>query len=120
MRRNREAELLKKTFKDRMTVRRKRLKRDPDTHLSREEEEIIFENTPCGFSQSNNSTPERNDFHSEKQFDAVIFSPPGIYLKENDVITVTTEAGQVFTGTSGKTFAYISHGETPFTIEGKT
>ncbi len=120
MRGNREAKILEKTFHDQMTVTRRSLHKDPLTMLSKETENVIYENIPCSFSQSGNSKPERGEFHSEKKFDAVIFAPARVFLMENDKVTIVTEAGQRFVGITGKSFGYISHTETPFTMEDKT
>ena len=38
-------------------------------------------------------------------------------LEDNDIAIVTTEAGPVYQGKTGRTFMYISHGETPFAAE---
>lgn len=120
MRKNREAEILAKTFYDRLTVARKRMVVDPVTQESVEVEEIVYDDIPCAYSQAGNNTPERKEYHSEKQMDSVIFAPPGIFLQDNDTATVVTEAGQTFTGKTGHTFGYISHGETPFAVEAMT
>ena len=52
------------------------------------------------------------------QMGAVLFTPPGILLEDNDIAVVVTEAGQTVQGVTGRTFAYISHGETPLQTEG--
>ena len=44
----------------------------------------------------------------------------GVELLDKDKAVIVTEAGQQFTGMTGRTFGYISHGETPFTAEDKT
>ena len=102
--RNREANVLAKTFRDQMSVYRTRRVRDPETQGTVEKEILVYEDIPCALSQKGNDTPERQEFHSEKKRKAVI----------------VTEAGQQFTGMTGRTFGYISHGETPFTAEDKT
>ena len=119
MRGNQEAEILEKTFKDRLTVERRKLVKDPETNLSREISEIVYEKIACAVSQGGNSKPDRSEFHSESKFDAVLFTPPGVFLLENDKAEIITAAGQRFCGTTGRTFGYISHGETPFTMEKK-
>lgn len=48
----------------------------------------------------------------------VIFAAPDIRMVDMDRVMVTTEAGQVFRGRTGRTFVYAgSHGETPLYIE---
>lgn len=110
----REAEILAKTFRDRLSVYRKKMEADPETQESREKEFLVYENVPCALSRSSISVPERQEFYSEKQMSAVVFTPPGIFLKDNDRAVIATEAGQTCQGKTGKTFGYISHGETPF------
>lgn len=118
--RNRESELLARTFKDRLTVYRMELVRDPKTQGTVERESIVYEDIVCALSQGSNSTPEREEFHSDTQQSYVLFTMPGIELKDNDKAVVTTEAGQTFEGFTGRTFGYISHGETPFKTEKTT
>lgn len=120
MKKNREAEILAKTFKDKLTVYRKQMAINPDTLESREVEVPVYENVICALSKGSSNVPERQEFHSEKQRSAVIFTSPGIFLKDNDRAVIQTEAGQVYRGKTGKMFAYISHGETPFEPEGVT
>ncbi|MCX4273957.1 MAG: hypothetical protein OSJ71_17175 [Acetatifactor sp.] len=114
---NREAGVLARTFRDRMTVYRRHPERDPETQATVEKEYIVYEDIICGLSQGSNNVPERQEFHSETKRDSTIFTAPGVELLDNDRAVITTEAGQQFTGTTGKTFMYISHGETPFTVE---
>lgn len=120
MKRKREANILEKTFKDHLNVYRKEMKVHPQTKESIETETLIYAEKACALSQGSSSTPERQEFHSEKQMDMVIFTPPGLQLLENDRAEIVTEAGQSFHGKTGRTFSYISHGETPFKVEGIT
>ena len=113
MRGKKEADLLQKTYHDRLTVVRKRLGRDPQTQESVEREEVVYKDVLCALSQSGNNKPDRQEFYSERQMGAVLFTPPGILLEDNDIAVVVTEAGQTVQGVTGRTFAYISHGETP-------
>lgn len=115
--RNREANVLAKTFRDRMSVYRTRRVRDPETQGTVEKKITIYENIPCALSQKANDTPERQEFHSEKKRTHTVFTLPGVELLDNDRAVIITEAGQEFSGTTGRTFGYISHGETPFTAE---
>ena len=117
MRGSREAAILAKTYLDRLTVKRKRMETDPETLESVETEYVVYENVPCAFSQAGNNAPERQTVHSEKQMDSVIFTLPEVFLQDNDIAVVVTEAGQTFTGKTGHTFGYVSHGETPFGVE---
>ena len=64
-----------------------------------------------------NNTPDRQEFHSETQREFTIFTEPGVVLKDNDRVVIITEAGQMVEGITGKTFLYISHGETPLSVE---
>lgn len=117
---NGEAAILAKTFKDRMTVYRKKRVKDPKTLQTLEKEVSVYEGIPCALSKGSSSKPDRQEFHSEKQFEAVIFTMPGVEILNNDRVEIVTEAGQVFRGLTGRTFGYISHGETPFAMEGLT
>ena len=118
MRGKKEADLLQKTYHDRLTVVRKRLGRDPQTQESVELEEVVYKDVLCALSQSGNNKPDRQELYSERQMGAVLFTPPGILLEDNDIAVVVTEAGQTVQGVTGRTFAYISHGETPLQTEG--
>lgn len=120
MLRNREAGVLAKTFRDRMSVYRMRRVRDPETQGTVEKEITVYENIPCALSQKANDTPERQEFYSERKHTHTLFTLPGVELLDKDRAVITTEAGQQFTGTTGRTFCYISHGETPFTAEALT
>lgn len=113
----REAKILAKTFRDRLTVYRKHLGKDPDTLETVEKEDAVYEDIACALSQKSNNAPERQEFHSETQREFTIFTIPGIELEDNDKVAITTETGQIFEGITGKTFAYVSHGETPFSVE---
>lgn len=97
--------------------RKKRVK-DPKTLQTLEKDAIVYEGIPCALSQGSNSKPDRQEFHSEKQFESVIFTMPGVEMRNNDRVEIATEAGQVFQGLTGRTFGYISHGETPFAMDG--
>ena len=112
-----ETKILAKTFRDRLTAYRKHPVEDPDTLETVEKEETVYVDIACALSQKSNNTPERQEFHSETQREFTIFTIPGIELKDNDRAVITTEAGQIFEGITGKTFAYVSHGETPFSVE---
>lgn len=112
-----EAEILAKTYLDRMTVKRNVPETDPETQESRMVLQTVYEGEPCALSQKANNKPERQETHSEASMEAVIFSAPGIFLEDNDVVELQTEAGQMLWGKSGKTFGYISHGETTFYVE---
>lgn len=96
---------------------RKMLVRDEETQATVEKESRIYENISCAFSSSSNNVPERQEFYSTTQRKSVIFTMPDIELLDNDRVVILTEAGQVIEGSTGKTFKYISHGETPFTDE---
>jgi len=65
--RNREANVLAKTFRDQMSVYRTRRVRDPETQGTVEKEILVYEDIPCALSQKGNDTPERQEFHSEKK-----------------------------------------------------
>ncbi len=117
---NREAKILEKTYKDRLTVYRKKMGVNPDTLESRETEKAVYEEIKCALSQKNSSVPEQQEFYSKKQRSMVIFTSPGVFIQDNDRAVIQTEAGQLFQGKTGKTFAYSSHGETPFMPEGVT
>lgn len=115
--RSRESKILARTFKDKLTAYRKIPVRDAVTQATVEKESQIYENVSCALSSSSNSVPDRQEFHSTTQRESVIFTMPDIELLDNDRVVIVTEAGQVVEGSTGKTFRYISHGETPFTEE---
>ena len=117
MLKNREAQILAKTFRDHLSVYRKQKETDPQTLETVETESAVYEDISCALSQKANNTPERQEFYSETKRDHSIFTMPGVVLLDNDRAVVHTEAGQVFEGHTGKTFGYVSHGETPFSVE---
>lgn len=117
MLRNREAGLLARTFRDHLSVYRKQLERDSQTQATVEKETAVYEGIICALSQKGNNTPDRQEFHSETKREFTIFTEPGVSLKDNDRVIITTEAGQTVEGIAGKTFLYISHGETPLSVE---
>lgn len=117
MGKNREAGILARTFRDHLSVYRKHPGRDPETQATVEIEEPVYENIRCALSQKSNGVPERQEFHSETKQEYTLFTMPDVELFDNDRAVVHTEAGQTFTGTTGRTFGYVSHGETPFGVE---
>lgn len=117
MQRNREAGILAKTYHDRLTVTRKRMVVDPETLESVETDYVVYDGISCAYSQASNGAAERQEFHSEKKMDSVIFTLPGVFLQDNDMAVIVTQAGQTFKGKTGHTFGYVSHGETPFSVE---
>lgn len=116
MRRN-EAEILAQTYRDRMTVKRSIPEIDPETQESRMVLQTVYEEEPCALSQKTNNKPERKEAYSEASMEAVIFTRPGVLLEDNDVVELSTEAGQLLRGKSGKTFGYVSHGETIYYVD---
>lgn len=113
----REARILARTFRDRLTVRRAVWVKDPQTEESKQIEEIVYEDIICAYSQASSGMPQREASYSTASRESVLFTVPGVELLDNDLATVVTEAGQTFQGRTGRTFGYISHGETPFAAE---
>lgn len=96
---------------------RKQKETDPQTLATVEKESPVYEDIPCALSQKGNNVPERQEFYSETKRDYTIFTIPGVELLDNDRVVIHTQAGQNFEGFTGKTFGYVSHGETPFDVE---
>lgn len=117
LRGRKEAEILARTFRDRLTVKRFRWAVNPQTQESEQVEEVVYDGIRCALSQSSNNQPERRENYSTADREAVLFTEPGIMLEDNDIAIVTTEAGPIYQGKTGRTFMYISHGETPFAAE---
>ena len=67
MRGKKEADLLQKTYHDRLTVVRKRLGRDPQTQESVELEEVVYKDVLCALSQSGNNKPDRQEYKGIKE-----------------------------------------------------
>ena len=111
------AEILRKTYRDRLTV----LRGSPDVDESGEsvrKETVVYDNVPCALSQNSTGSPKREDNRRVSDTEHVIFAAPDIRMVDMDRVMVTTEAGQVFRGRTGRTFVYAgSHGETPLYIE---
>lgn len=110
-------EILQKTYRDKLTV----VRGSPGVDESGESirrETVVYDQIPCALSQDSTGSPKREDNRRVSDTEHVIFAAPDIRMEEMDKVTVVTEAGQVFRGRSGRTFAYAgSHGETPFYIE---
>ena len=104
-------------FLSNLIVYRKQPDRDSQTQATVEKETAVYEDIICALSQKGNNTPDRQEFHSETQREFTIFTEPGVVLKDNDRVVIITEAGQMVEGITGKTFLYISHGETPLSVE---
>ncbi len=112
-----EAQILKRTYRDRLTVRRKQ-RTETKSGENVFNETVVYESIPCALSQSGSGIPEKDGNKRTACRDMTIFAAPEILMKDMDSITVETSEGQVFRGYSGRTFAYAgSHGETAFKIE---
>lgn len=112
-----EADIFRKTYKDKLTVIRGMPEVDEHGETVRKDV-MVYENVPCALSQGTVESPKREDNRRVSDAEHVIFAAPNICLADMDRVTVATEAGQVFRGTCGRTFLYAgSHGETPFHIE---
>lgn len=120
MKRNREEKILTETYHDNLTVYRKVPLKNPDTGETTESEVIVYENIRCALSNSSNNTPQKQEFYHEKQMNAVLFTEPYVFMIENDRVEILTETRQFFEGVTGRTFPYVSHGETPVSLEGMT
>lgn len=112
-----EAQILEKTYKDKMNVCRGKSYVDEDGE-SRIKNIVVYENTPCALSSGSMGKPELQDHRRTVDREMTIFAAPDVLLKDMDVVTVITQAGQVFRGRSGRTFSFAgSHGETSFLME---
>lgn len=111
------AEILRKTYRDKLTVSRGFPGMDGSGESVRKETRV-YENVPCALSQKSTGSPKREDNRRVSDTGHVIFAAPDIRMEEMDRVMVTTEAGQVFRGRTGRTYSYAgSHGETPLYIE---
>lgn len=112
-----EAQILVKTYRDRLYVAR----RQPVTDESGESvmrDMPVYEDVPCALSSGSAGAAEREDGRRKSDNEMVIFAGPGILMKEMDRAVVRTRAGQTFQGVTGRTFSYAgSHGETPLRVE---
>ena len=112
-----EAEILQKTYKDKLTVIRGFPGVDESGESVRKNIKV-YENVPCALSQGSPGTPKREDNRRVSDAEHVIFTAPDIQIVDMDRVTVVTQAGQVLRGVCGRTFVYAgSHGETHFYIE---
>ena len=112
-----EAEILQKTYKDKLTVVRGFPGVDESGESVRRSIKV-YESVPCALSQGNTSSLKREDNRKASDAEHVIFTAPDIQIVDMDRATVVTQAGQVLRGICGRTFIYgESHGETPFYIE---
>lgn len=113
----REQAILRKTYWDRLTVRRKKIQTDPQTGESSFTETEVYVSIPCALSRSNAQAGEQETIASRTSNEYVIFADPEIRLLENDYAIVETEAGEVYEGRTGCTYVAGSHGETVLKIE---
>jgi len=112
-----EAQILAKTYQDRLTVKRKR-QIEKKSGESTFEEVTVYENIRCALSRSGSGSPQKDGNKRVIDQEMTIFAGPEILMKDMDSATVETPAGQIFKGHTGRTFAYAgSHGETVFKIE---
>ncbi len=111
------AEVLRKTYRDKLTV----VRGSPGVDGSGEsvrKETVAYDNVPCALSQNSTGSPKREGGRRVSDTEHVIFAAPDIRMEEMDRVIVATEAGQVFRGRTGRTYSYAgSHGETPLYIE---
>lgn len=116
---NAEAAILAATYRDRMQVTRSSRVKDEGTHEMESRDVAVYDNVPCALSTSGSSAPSRdggnNRYTASDSY--VIFAAPGIFCRAGDMVTVTTEAGQVYTGRAGRSMGYASHTETPLGVE---
>lgn len=111
------AEILRKTYRDKLTVSRGFPGMDESGESVRKETKV-YENVPCALSKGSSSSLEREDNRRVSDTEHVIFTSPDVQIVDMDRATVVTQAGQVLRGVCGRTFIYAgSHGETPFYIE---
>ncbi len=112
-----EAQILSKTYRDRLTVIRKQHE-VAESGESVLKDVIIYNDVPCALSKGGLGTPEKDENRRTADYDMTIFAAPEVVMKDMDSIVVQTPSGQVFKGVSGRTFSYAgSHGETPVRIE---
>lgn len=111
------AEILRKTYWDKLTVVRGSPGVDGSGESVRKETKV-YENVPCALSQGSSGSPKREGSRRVSDTEHVIFTSPDIQIVDMDRATVVTQAGQVLRGVCGRTFVHAgSHGETPFHIE---
>lgn len=119
MLKNREAEILAKTYKDRMTVSRKVPETDEDTQETVMKDVPVHEDVKCALSTSGLQAPQKDDENhrhtTEDNF--IIFAMPEILCEAGDKAVIVTKVGQTYIGTCGRSMGYESHSETPFIIE---
>ena len=111
------AEILQRTYRDKLTV----VRGSPGVDESGEsvrKETAAYDSIPCALSQKSTGLPKREGSRRVSDTERVIFAAPDIRMEDMDKVTVVTEAGQVFRGRSGRTYVYAgAHGETPLYIE---
>lgn len=116
-RKGRAADILERTYKDRLTVTRKTAVEDKETGETMFRDTAVYGDIPCALSSSGNTAPEQNGNHQRRKDEMVLFAGPGYFLQAGDRVNIRTEAGQEITGESGRTFTYPDHGETPIKVE---
>lgn len=112
-----EQAILRKTYWDRLTVKRSRIRTDPLTGESSFCEAEVYAAVPCALSRSNAQAGEQETIASRTSNEYVIFADPEIRLLENDYAIVETESGGVYEGRTGRTYVAGSHGETALKVE---
>lgn len=116
---NAEAKILAATYRDRMTVTRSSRIKDEGTHEMEARDVTVYDGVPCALSPSGSSAPSKDSGNNRYTASDTytIFAAPGIFCRAGDMVTVTTEAGQVYTGRTGRSMGYASHTETPLGVE---
>lgn len=113
-----EAKILEKTYKDKLTVFRQESYINKETGESKEREIALYKDIPCALSQSKSNIPKREEQSSLSSNEYMIYTAPEVMLFDNDHVLITTAAGLVYDGLSGRTFIYPeSHGETKLIVE---
>ncbi len=112
-----EAQILAKTYHDRLSVTRRQLATD-ESGESIMQDMDVYKDVPCALSGGSGSAAQREDGRRVSDKEMVIFAGPEILMKEMDQAVVRTQAGQVFRGVTGRTCSYAcSHSETVLRLE---
>ncbi|WP_028559022.1 DUF6093 family protein [Paenibacillus pinihumi] len=117
-RRHRRA--IEKMYEDKATISRHKPGKNPDTRVTEQKLQAVYEDQPCKLSQTGLARNGQTEAQNDLQYDAKLFIAPELEVMQGDVVAVTRGAtGRVEMYTAGQPFPpYSSHQELLMTRKG--
>lgn len=110
-----QREAIERTYRDRFQAERKKNLLEEETGITRQEYVPLPGTYPCGLSHGAGRGWRTSDHVGETQEAYTLFHAPELALLPGDRIKISTEAGQELSCVAGKSFRYVTHGETVLT-----